>query len=64
MRKGKNVAVQFNARWAGSGSQVCSNTMRAKYRLAWLNIVLQLLYPLALAFTPVVRAAVASSNQE
>ncbi|WP_161785984.1 inverse autotransporter beta domain-containing protein [Aeromonas lacus] len=32
--------------------------------MVWLNIVLQLLYPLALAFTPVVRAAVASSNQE
>uniref|UniRef100_UPI003BA19AE4 hypothetical protein n=1 Tax=Aeromonas jandaei TaxID=650 RepID=UPI003BA19AE4 len=64
MCKGKRVAEQFSAKWAGSGSQVGFNAMRLKHGLAWLNIVLQLLYPLALAFTPAVRAAVNSSNQE
>ncbi|MFM5592501.1 inverse autotransporter beta domain-containing protein [Aeromonas veronii] len=63
-KKGKSVAEQFSAKWTGSGSQVGSNAMRVKHGLVWLNIVLQLSYPLALAFTPAVRAAVNSSNQD
>ncbi|WP_421218850.1 hypothetical protein, partial [Aeromonas jandaei] len=55
------------SRWARSvkSEGVGENSIpRARFYLVWLNIVLQLLYPLALAFTPAVRAAVNSSHQE